>query len=218
MGHDTGHLFPLVRHLSGPLSRGLLRLPVTPNQVTAASLATGMGSAMLLAYDPLHRGTGAALLLVLCYLLDNCDGEIARARGLSTPFGAFFDTLTDWLVHAAFFLGLGIGYTRLEQNWLWLGLGLAAAAGGTLNYLLGLRHSGAADEETDEAHHRPPPGASAGEWLLFAFREISRADFCFIALLLALSGRLWLLLPAGAIGAQAYWLTRFSRHASRYHV
>jgi hypothetical protein len=53
---------------------------------------------------------------------------------------------------------------------------------------------------------------------IYAFRELSRADFCLIVLLLAPFGALWLLLPAGAIGAQVYWLTGFMRGADRFHV
>ncbi|RME33912.1 MAG: hypothetical protein D6786_06400, partial [Gammaproteobacteria bacterium] len=66
MGPGDGQIFPLIRHLSWPLSRGLLRLPVTPNQLTAASLAAGLLGALLLAIDPHHWGITAALLLVLC--------------------------------------------------------------------------------------------------------------------------------------------------------
>jgi len=37
-------IFPLVRHLSNLLSPVLIKLPVTPNQVTAASLACGLAN------------------------------------------------------------------------------------------------------------------------------------------------------------------------------
>ena len=52
----------------------------------------------------------------------------------------------------------------------------------------------------------------------FAFRKLTRADFCFIVLALALFDVVWVLLPAGAVGAQVYWLARFQRGAGDYHV
>ena len=55
-------------------------------------------------------------------------------------------------------------------------------------------------------------------WVIYFYRELSRADFCFLVLLLALLGGLWVLLPAGAIGAQIYWMTQFVRGARQFHV
>ncbi len=46
--HNTlarpGRLFPLVRHLSWRATALLVRLPATPNQVTFASIAAGLGA------------------------------------------------------------------------------------------------------------------------------------------------------------------------------
>jgi hypothetical protein len=54
--------------------------------------------------------------------------------------------------------------------------------------------------------------------VVFAFRELTRADFCFIVLALVLFDVVWVLLPAAAVGAQVYWLTRFSGGAGDYRV
>lgn len=216
--------FPLVRHLSRPMTALLLRLPISANQVTTLSLLLGLGCAGLLAIgEPL----AAALLLIACYVLDNCDGEVARARGQCSNFGMHFDTFVDWLVHAAFFAGLAIGVARESGASVWLWLGAAAAAGATVNYLLGLglaardRRTGASPQGSrpvveDAGDLDRPHGV--GEWLLFAFRELTRADFCFIVLLLALVEASWLLLPAGAAGSQVYWMSQFFRRAREFHV
>ena len=45
-----------------------------------------------------------------------------------------------------------------------------------------------------------------------------RADFCFIVLVMAVFDLTWVLLPAGAIGAQVYWLLRLVGGAGDYHV
>ena len=45
------------------------------------------------------------------------------------------------------------------------------------------------------------------DWLILIFHKFSRADFCMIVFVLVVFDILWLLLPAAAIGAQAYWIT-----------
>jgi phosphatidylglycerophosphate synthase len=205
---------PLVRHLSRPLSPLLAATRASPNLITTLSLATGLWASWLLLAP--GNAVVAAALMVLCYVFDNCDGEVARIEGRCTTFGMHYDTFTDWLVHSAFFAALGAGHAALTGEAAWAWAGWAAAAGGTLNYVIGLaldRRDATAPPGPGDADGTVP--ATPGEWLLFAFRELSRADFCFIVLALALADALWLLLPAGAVGAQVYWMTRFLRAASR---
>jgi len=221
--------FPLIRHLSDPVTPLLARLPFSANQITAASLVAGLGSAFAVA-----QGGGrdlavvAGVLMVVCYVLDNCDGEIARLKNQCSEFGRRFDSFVDWAVHSAFFAALGIGVSQSTGDAMWSWMGWIAAAGGTVNYAVGFfvearerRLAEAAGiaarsgHEAPDATHRPH---GLKNWLVFALRELSRADFCFIVLALALADGLWLLLPAGAIGAQVYWMTQFVKGARDYHV
>lgn len=213
---------PLIRHLSVRLTPLLYRTPLTPNQITALSLLFGIGSCFGVAYGTPFWTIVGALALVVCYALDNCDGEIARLKNMRSTFGANFDTFVDWVVHAGFFVALGIGtYRATAQEW-WIWAGAIAGAGGTINYFLGLyldhAHptSDGTETESEEEHEVLPE--SWQQWVLFAFRELSRADFCFIVLVLALPGWTWALLPAGAIGAQVYWITQLVKGARDYHV
>ena len=50
---------------------------------------------------------GAGLLIQLSFTLDCCDGELARLRGLSSPFGAWFDGLLDRIAELVLCLALG---------------------------------------------------------------------------------------------------------------
>jgi len=185
--------------------------------------------------------TGGAML-VLCYLLDNCDGEIARLKDQCTVFGAFFDTFVDWIVHAAFFAALGVGVAAATENDLWLWLGGIAAAGGAINYLIRLvadwreYHAGGKAQDSgpdsgpdptrDPTHdstgraaaEHPPRPEGWRQRAVFAFRELFRADFCFIVLGLAFFDAVWVLLPAGAVGAQAYWMAQLIKGTRDYHV
>lgn len=209
-------LFPLVRHLSYPSSLALNHLPVTPNQITALSMVCGMGAAWMLRYDTYFDTLIAAVLLVVCYVLDNNDGEIARLKGLASEFGKRFDTFVDWTVHAAIFLFLGWGVAENSGNDIWFWCGVAAAVGGTINYIIDTirdtREKAAGMEKIEDG-----PDESAGDRAVFSSRVV-RTDFCFIVLALALIDAVWLLLPASAIGAQVYWGLQFVKNFRRHHV
>ena len=220
MSANDGLLFPLIRHFSRPATNVLSKLPVSPNQITAVSFALGLGAAWAAAQATQPWAVAAGLLMTAAYILDNCDGEIARLKNQCSRFGMYFDTFVDWVVHAAFFWALGVGMAAATGQGFWNWLGLAAAAGGTINYVLGLilaaRDAGAGGDSAPEADRQRPH--TPREWILFAFRELTRADFCFIILALALFDALWVLLPAGAIGAQVYWGTALFKRAREFHV
>jgi len=213
-------LFPLIRHISYPASRALARLPITPNQITLASLVAALLAAWGYMQGTYGWAVAGGLALSVSYLLDNADGEVARLKGMQSRFGEYFDTFVDWLAHAAFFVGLGMGVRAAGGGDIWLWMGGIAAAGGTINYGLGIYLDRRQGDSADKAPDQPttPEIRGLADWLVYAFRELSRADFCFIALALSLADLHWLLLPAGAIGAQVYWLTAFVRGARRHHV
>ena len=81
-----------------PIARRLHALGVSANAVTVVGfLITVAGAALLAAGQP-----GAALLvLLLGTLSDTLDGQIARAAGGGTRFGAFLDSTLDRLSDAA---------------------------------------------------------------------------------------------------------------------
>lgn len=216
-------LFPLTRHLSYRLTPLLLRLALTPNQVTGLSMAAGLLGAACFLAGTWGWGVAGGLMLVLCYTLDNCDGEVARIRNMSSEWGARLDDLADWLVDTAFFAALGIGTWSATGNALWLWCGLAAAAGATIDYGVDLayhartRKAAAAPTREEVGKSERKPG-NLVDWLIYVFHKLSRADFSVIVLLLALLGVAWVLLPLAAVGAQAYWITDLFRRSRGWHV
>ena len=56
------------------------------------------------------------------------------------------------------------------------------------------------------------------DWIIYIFHKLSRADFCVIVLGMAAFDVLWILLPLGAIGAQAYWITDLFKRARGWHT
>lgn len=214
-------VFPLVRHLSARLSRVLVKFPVTPNQITTISLVCALTGAWAFAYPGRGGQILGAFLFLVFYVLDNCDGEIARAKRLSTRFGLYYDTFVDWVGHAALFYCLGVGAAAYWASGWWYWMGAAAAAGGTINYCVGLAMDLRAGGAKDTAAAPPPVRETPPrlvDTLGYVLRELSRADFCFILLALALFGWSWALLPAAAIGAQVYWLAAFIEGVREHHV
>jgi phosphatidylglycerophosphate synthase len=219
-------VLPLIRYLSRPVTPLLARLPVTANQITALSLVLGLGAAWAMLQGTWTAMVTGGILLVAGYVLDNCDGEIARLKNQCSTFGMYFDSFVDWIVHTVFFVALGIGVATAKGEPLWLWLGLIAAAGGTINYALGFLLAARQRAQTGmrvedaarQAIENPESPRNWREWMLFAFRELSRADFCFIVLALAVFDVAWILLPAGAVGAQVYWATQLMRRARAFHV
>ncbi len=73
-------------------------LPVTPNQITFASLAVFVAGAALLVSWPSFWGlVAAACVIQASYVLDCIDGQLARLRKTTTPVGAHLDFLMDEL-------------------------------------------------------------------------------------------------------------------------
>jgi len=106
-----------------PVADWLIRWRVQPNSITLTSVVVllGSGAAFGLGLPRL----GAAWLLV-SGILDILDGKVARRGGMSTAFGAFFDSTLDRLGEAALFSGIAIYFvTTAGQRWPILGLGVS---------------------------------------------------------------------------------------------
>jgi hypothetical protein len=218
-------LFPLIRHLSTRVTRYLAATPLSANQITFISLLFGLASAVVFSFGEYHWDLWGGIFLFVMYLLDHCDGEVARIKGQNSRSGAMFDTFVDWITHAAIFIGLGIGSQfALGHDWM-NAAGWIAAAGATINYGIALygdiqklkaeSASATQDTEPSDSPERPENWKEA---ILFAFRELARADFWLIILGLCVVDVVWYILPFVAIGAHAYWIAAlFTRH-NNYRV
>jgi len=91
----------------GPWERALVRWRVTPNALTFASFLVACVSATCFALG--NFGAGGWLYL-LTGILDILDGRIARATGMVTKGGAFFDSVMDRYAELVVFGGLAIYY------------------------------------------------------------------------------------------------------------
>ncbi len=97
----------LYRPVSLPLTRLLVKTPITPNQVSllvAVIVAIGIWLSASGSMRSVFAGT--VIILVGSYL-DCCDGEIARVKLLSSKFGAWLDTVVDELSSLGYLIAIG---------------------------------------------------------------------------------------------------------------
>ena len=116
----------LNRRISVPLARALSHTPVTPNQVSLTSLGIALLSFLFFAYG-YHIGGG--LLAQASSIVDGVDGDLARAKGLASPFGGFFDAVLDRYADCLILLGLTIWATSTQEAAVIWPLGFWAMAG-----------------------------------------------------------------------------------------
>ncbi len=93
----------LARAIFGPPARRLHALGVQPDHVTWLGFWLSMAAALAFFEGLFRIGAGIAILSGLC---DIMDGQIARARGATSRFGAFLDSTLDRLSDAVLLLGI----------------------------------------------------------------------------------------------------------------
>ncbi len=117
------------RPLSTRLSRYIVRTGVTPNQITVASfLMSLLGAGFLAAGGYLVAALGG-LLIQVASVVDGCDGEVARLKGIATPRGAWLDTMLDRYADLAITLAIVTAYARHSPGLIPLIAGIIAATG-----------------------------------------------------------------------------------------
>jgi CDP-L-myo-inositol myo-inositolphosphotransferase len=210
----------LAKRLNRPISLWVTRLlaqtPVTPNQITMGLLVLGMMAAVLFAQgDPVFMILGA-LLFQAQSTLDGCDGELARLKFQESRLGGILDVVTDGLVTAAGFFGMGLGVSRLSGESLYAVLG-AVAGGGTLActgllFLLTHRSGRFSGSFRSFSPFKGSLSTVDGfparffDGLTRALDSLSRRDYTYLVLLLALVGYLSYFLWMASVGIVVYLL------------
>lgn len=128
------------RKLSGLLTRLLIRLPITPNQITICSLLVGLVACWFFWHGGYWHGVFAALIYQTSIIVDLSDGEVARLKFMQSRLGAWLDSICDSIVYACIFLAIASALSRQgHPHVLWAGMTAAVAVFICLNldaYLL----------------------------------------------------------------------------------
>jgi phosphatidylglycerophosphate synthase len=197
--NDTGVDEYLHRRCSRWITRGLVRTPATPNQVSLLSLSIG-----LVALWCFWQATPAAATLgVLCYALacivDHSDGELARLTFQESRVGAHLDWAIDTVIHAGLVLVMALSS---GGGWVTTVIGVLGASGVALSALF--------------ARYLPREIA-VGETVGGALKNMGNRDLFYVLLLVfvllrwSLPSALPLLALVVALGSQSYWMACVSR-------
>ena len=111
-----------------PLARPLIRLGVTPNQITTAHLVVGLVTVAAIAWGSPAANLFAGFAWLFAYLLDCLDGEVARIGNMCTPEGHRYDYIVDTTLSSLYFLALGVGLRDAPYPFGWIAMACGAVA------------------------------------------------------------------------------------------
>ena len=105
---------------------------ITPNHVTLIAILFGMASAYAFSLSTTASIDVAGALIVLKDILDDADGQLARAKELYSRRGRFLDSVGDFAVNLAVFSAITWSVYRVHSNRLTIILGALSLLGITL--------------------------------------------------------------------------------------
>lgn len=118
------------RRISIPISRQLVKLPITANMVSIFTLGVGFCSAVFFTLGGYWNTLLGAFLCLFASILDGCDGEVARLKLLESDFGCWLETVCDYVFYFFLLTGIIIGQWRssgTKVTLLWGGFLLLGA-------------------------------------------------------------------------------------------
>jgi phosphatidylglycerophosphate synthase len=207
------------RRISIPISRQLIRLPITPNMVSLFTLGVSFMAGMFFAYGGYLNMLLGAILSLFASILDGCDGEVARLKLQESDFGCWLETICDYLYYLSIFAGMTIGLVRSSGSRSYLVWGGLLLFGSITTFLVsGLqRHRLAAGRPEqllaiwqDQAERRP------SDLFLYIGRHteflIRRCFLPYALLFFALFNITPVAFILSAVGANVAWLIALYSH------
>ena len=114
------------RYLNRPLSRKmtarLVDTSLTPNGISLLSFSVALLGAFLFGIGGYFWTLVAGLLVQLASIADGCDGEVARLKFSTSPYGGWMDTLLDRYSDGAIVAGITYGHWLSfpeASTWAW---------------------------------------------------------------------------------------------------
>jgi phosphatidylglycerophosphate synthase len=200
------------RRISIPISRQIIKFPITPNMVSIFTLGVGFASGLFFSYGGYWNALFGALLCLFASILDGCDGEVARLKFEESDFGCWLETVCDYLFYLVLFVGMTVGLWRSSGTKTYLMWGVLLLFGAMASFLaIGWERHRLASGHPEQllriwqahAESRPSnPFLYLGRHLEFMAR---RCFFPYAILLFALCNILNVAFILSAIGANLVW-------------
>jgi len=211
----------LNRRISIPISRQLIKFPITANMVTLFTLGIGIASATFFASGGYWNTLAGAFLCLLASILDGSDGEVARLKLQESAFGCWLETACDYLFYLCLFVGMTVGLWRSSGARMYVLYGGMLLFGSIASFLATgwERHRLAADRPEQllriwQAHAESRPSNP----FLYVARHtefiVRRCFFPYALLFFALFNIMNVAFVLSAIGANLVWpIALYSSHA-----
>jgi phosphatidylglycerophosphate synthase len=205
-GEDESYFTKKIRRFSVPLSSALVQVGARPAHVTLGGLALAAASAWFIARGSYAAGVVGGVLYYTSMIFDCSDGEVARLTLRDSSFGAWLETVVDYLTYVLVLVAL-VAAAGGRSDEAALRSAAALALGGSLVVIAVagyLRHRVAAADpgQFDDASARAM--ASAGRLHRFARwgrQWIKRSTLAHLLVALAVVNQLPALLYLWAFGA-----------------
>ena len=103
----------LIYKIIDPLVRGMIKIGITPNFVTATGLLLNIGACCIFIFGATHGERGdftlvgwGGFVILFAGLFDMMDGQVARIGKMSSKYGALFDSVLDRYSELIMFFGI----------------------------------------------------------------------------------------------------------------
>jgi len=194
------------RKISLAVTRRLMHSSVTPNHMTWVSMMLGLTGATFF-LSPEHGMQILGALFFLSHsILDGCDGELARLKFMESRLGGILDFWSDNIVHVAVFAAMGVGWAAHSPDSFWPWLCASLAVGGTvISASLVYFHTMHIEKKAGPLYTSVSISQEKSAVVRIA-DMLSRRDFIYLVLVLALLNQTQWFLIMTAIGAPVYAL------------
>ena len=125
----------LNRRVSIPISRQLIKFPITANMVTIFTLGVSISAGLFYLRGGYWSFLLGAILSWVASMLDGSDGEVARLKLQASAFGAWLETVCDYLYYLFVFAGMAVGLSRNFHTKFYLYCGEALLFGAMVTIL-----------------------------------------------------------------------------------
>jgi phosphatidylglycerophosphate synthase len=216
-GDNESFFTKQIRRVSIPVTRQLLRLPVTANQVTMAGLALSVAAGLSFAVGGYWAGLIGAALYYASTVLDCSDGEVARAKYCESPFGCWLETAADYASYVLAWAGITAAAIRTNPHSAYSQAAVVAVASSLLMFALVAylrnRVARANPGQFDDAVAATLAGESpVHRFSCWARQWIKRSSLAHLLLFLAVIGQLNFILFLWAFGASAAFVLGLAVH------
>jgi phosphatidylglycerophosphate synthase len=198
------------RKVSIPISRQLIKFPITPNMVSLFTLGVSFLAGAFFALGGHGSMLLGAILSVFASILDGSDGEVARLKLQESAFGCWLETVCDYLYYVFIFAGMMIGVLgRGPIYWIWGTLLFVGAVASILTTALQRRRMAGDRPErylslwqAQASRRRSNPFLYLGRHTEFLIR---RCCMPYLILAFALFGGTYMAFIGAAVGANIVW-------------